>query len=422
MHTAHPALSVSISPQDLPPAITRNQCNPQEAEALPQATCDVQQHRHSGQDYAAHPSAVRRPQEGAPPSGAASDPGSAHQPATAYRQGQTGQAASPGPWLASPNVADDSVRDVSTRPSSNHMPMSWGSRRPRTRSRPRQSDGSTTDLAVVAAAATAEAEQAAASAVARAHTDYESASQSDDPPHSSRHPQNGFCQARQGLRSHSLPPRAGSAAQQGNSCDSRAYSDANLEPPSRTPRRTLRRKGGPRTGRNHHRAGALPSNLHKDLGYIGSNFLGVNGVRHGPEFPLRWKAGTWDPVLKKTVYIGSYNTELEAAKAVDAWHVSCGRAPVNFVKPAPSPAIAHARTYKQQTHKQHMQGNASATNRSQVILISACDIPEHRPIPSPPLAPRNLAEEPCHKMPPLHLLHVQNRRSLKSVAMACRSK
>ena len=301
--------------------------------------------------------------------------------------------------------------------------MSWGLRRPRTRSRPRQSDGSTTDLAVVAAAATAEAEQAAASAVARAHADYdESASQSDDQPHSRRHPQNGCCRAPQGLRSHSLPPRAGSAAQQGNSCDSRGYSDANLEPPSRTPRRALGRKGGPRTGRNHHRAGALPSNLQKDLGYIGSNFLGVNGVRHGPDFPLRWKAGTWDPVLKKTVYIGSYSTELEAATAVDAWHVSCGRTPVNFVKPDTSPATTHARTYKQQTHKQHMQGDASATNRSQVILVSACDIPAHsaltKPLPRPDLLhlPRNHATNCCPSLP----FTAQNRQSLNTVA--CRSK
>lgn len=104
----------------------------------------------------------------------------------------------------------------------------------------------------------------------------------------------------------------------------------------------------------------------KDLGYIGSNFLGVNGVRHGPDFPLRWKAGTWDPLLKKTVYIGSYDTELEAAKAVDSWHVSCGRAPVNFMEPDPPPAVTHVWTLKQQpgeqrTRKQVMQVEASAT-------------------------------------------------------------
>ncbi|KAL0037979.1 hypothetical protein WJX79_008199 [Trebouxia sp. C0005] len=69
-------------------------------------------------------------------------------------------------------------------------------------------------------------------------------------------------------------------------------------------------KGAPRTGRNHHRAGASPSNLNKSVGYIGSTYLGVNGVRHSPEFPLRWRAGTWDPLVKKTVYIGSYDTEV----------------------------------------------------------------------------------------------------------------
>ena len=394
MHSTSPALFVSNSLQDLPPVTSQDPCNPQEAEVLPQATGDLHQHRLSGQDCAAHPlTQVRQPQGGEPSSGAASDPGTAHQPATAHRQGQTRQAASGGTWFAPADSADASARDVGARPSSNHMPMSWGLRRPRTRSRPRQSDGSTTDLAAVAAAATAEAEQAAASAVARAHTDYdESASQSDDQPHSRRHPQKGFCQALPELRSHSLPPRAGSAAQQGNTFASRGYSDANLEPPTRNLRHPLGRRGGSRTGRNHHRAGALPSNLQKDLGYIGSNFLGVNGVRHGPEFPLRWKAGTWDPVLKKTVYIGSYDTELEAAQAVDAWHVSCGRAPVNCVEPDPSPATTHARTYKQQMHKQQMQGSASATNRSQVILFSACDIPEHRPRPPPPFC----AQKPCH--------------------------
>ena len=384
MHSSSPALFVSISPRDVPPATTQHPCNPQEAEALAPATGDLQQHRLSGQDHAAQPSAQVRPsQEGAPTNGAASDSGAAHQPATARRQRQTGQAASEGCW---PNSAGDSVRDVGTRPSSNNMTMSWGLRRPRTRSRPRHPDGSTTDLAVVAAAATAEAEQAAASAVAKAHTDYdESASQSDDQPHSRRHSQNGFCRARQGLVSHSFPPRAGSAAQQEKAFDFRGHPDADPESPTHNSCRALGHKGCFRTGRNHHRAGALPSNLHKDLGYIGSNFLGVNGVRHGPEFPMRWKAGTWDPALKKTVYIGSFNTELEAAKAVDAWHVSCGRAPVNFVEPHPNPATSHAKTYKQQMHMQRMQGNASATNRSQVILVSAGDIAVHLlNIPPPP--------------------------------------
>ena len=38
--------------------------------------------------------------------------------------------------------------------------------------------------------------------------------------------------------------------------------------------------------------------------------------------------------VKKTVYIGSYDTEVGAAAAVDAWHVSQGRDPVNFPEPS----------------------------------------------------------------------------------------
>jgi len=38
--------------------------------------------------------------------------------------------------------------------------------------------------------------------------------------------------------------------------------------------------------------------------------------------------------VKKTVYIGSYDTEVGAAAAVDAWHVSQGREAVNFPEPS----------------------------------------------------------------------------------------
>ena len=353
-HKPTPALSVS--PQDLPNPTTQDPCQPQEGSVLPEATGDVadaQQEHH-----AAHPcTRVRASQEEAPPGAAASDAGTAPQPAA---RPKTRQAASLGPWLASSASGMASMRDVSAPPASHHLPLSWGLRRPRTRSRPRQSDSSMTDLAVAAAAATAEAEQAAASAVARAHTDYDdSAGQSDEKPHSKHHPQNGFPPAHHGLRSRSLPPRAGSAALQESGFASRGHPDANEEPLAGTPSRALGRKGRPRSGRNHHRAGASPINLHKDLGYIGSNFLGVNGVRHGPDFPLRWKAGTWDPLLKKTVYIGSYDTEPEAAKAVDSWHVSCGRAPVNFTEPDRQPAITHVWTLK--PRKQVMPVEASAS-------------------------------------------------------------
>jgi len=38
--------------------------------------------------------------------------------------------------------------------------------------------------------------------------------------------------------------------------------------------------------------------------------------------------------VKKTVYIGSFDTEVGAAAAVDAWHVSQGREAVNFPEPS----------------------------------------------------------------------------------------
>ena len=341
---------------------------------------------------------------GEPPSVAASDP---VQPASVRQHRQTAQTDSTGPWLEPLTSGDDCVRDVGAGPPSDHMPVSWGLRKPRTRHRPRQSDRFTTDLAVVAAAATAEAEQAAASAVARAHIDYdEAASQSGaQQPHSKRLSQESFRQTRQGLRSRSLPPRSGAAPQQTYSFDSRGYPDPG--PSIRPPRQALEHKGGPRTGRNHHRAGALPSNLHKETGYIGSNWLGVNGIRHGPEFPLRWKAGTWDPVLKKTVYIGSFDLEIDAAKAVDAWHISCGRAPVNFMEPDPQPPSSHARTYKQQT-----QANASATNRVQVTSGSSYGIHEH-----------NMSKYGIHEQKRATVVYMSRTRACcDSVTMACRNK
>lgn len=64
--------------------------------------------------------------------------------------------------------------------------------------------------------------------------------------------------------------------------------------------------------------------------YVGSQYCGVNGIQHSVESLLRWRAATWDPQEKKTVYIGSFDMEEAAATAVDAWHVSHGRPPVNF--------------------------------------------------------------------------------------------
>lgn len=361
VHTASPVRSVNASPLHLPPPNNHDPCS---AQPLPQALPQVshgadamQQRRLNCQEYAevsqhdplgaAHVGCL---QNGEPPSAAAAaatDPGTASQPATGWHHRQTASAA--GPWGES--GGDDCIPGFSGR--SECKPFSWGLRKPRTRYQgSRLSGGSMADLAVVAAAATAEAEQAAASAMARAHADYdESASQSDAQQRHNqlRHPQNDSRQARRGLRSHSLPPRAEPAPQQSYSSASRGYLRPDPEAPMPAPRRGAGRKGcGPRTGRNHHRAGASPSNLHKDLGYIGSHFLGVNGVRHGMDFPLRWKAGTWDPVVKKTVYIGSFDCEFEAAKAVDAWHVSCGRPPVNFVEPEPQPS----------SHKQQRQAKA----------------------------------------------------------------
>ena len=211
------------------------------------------------------------------------------------------------------------------------VPISWGIRRPRTRRQARPSDASTTDLATVAAAAAAEAEQAAAAAVAKARADFdEAASQSGAaaepparsqrittgfhshsaapdrtlPPLSSHLPAAGQLAAGEQLRhrQHSPSVQAPPSQHQYDSCPGQ-IPPAQLQDdsaPSQTPSSrpgSAGSKGAPRTGRNHHRAGASPSNLNKSVGYIGSTYLGVNGVRHSPEFPLRWRAGTWDPLV-----------------------------------------------------------------------------------------------------------------------------
>ncbi|DBA87089.1 TPA: hypothetical protein ACH3X2_005265 [Trebouxia sp. C0005] len=249
-----------------------------------------------------------------------------------------------------------------------HVPVSWGMRKPRTRRQARPSDDSTTDLATVAAAAAAEADQAAAAAVAKARADFdEAASQSGaaaEPPARNQRITTGFrshgaapdrtllplasqsaaagqstAGGRRRRRRHSPLGQVLPSQHQYDSCPGQIPPAQHQDdsPPGQIPSArpgSAGTKGAPRTGRNHHRAGASPSNLNKSVGYIGSTYLGVNGVRHSPEFPLRWRAGTWDPLVKKTVYIGSYDTEVGAAAAVDAWHVLQGREAVNFPEPS----------------------------------------------------------------------------------------
>ena len=262
-----------------------------------------------------------------PPSPAALDLHAALKPAAAHQHRQPSQAISEGlqPQASSPG------HELNAQP-----PFSWGRRKPRTRNSARQSEDSTTDLATVAAAAAAEAEEAAASAVATAHSEFETVSHSETQRSKAKQrPQKASRQHYQSFRSFSQPPGLASAPSKAASAalGGPPLPNPNLGHPKLAPHQEQKRQGGPRSGRNHHRAGALPSNLNKSMGYIGSTFLGVNGVRHGAKFPLRWRAGTWDPLLKKTIYIGSYESETDAAKAVDAWHVSQGRLPVNFTQP-----------------------------------------------------------------------------------------
>ena len=260
---------------------------------------------------------------------------------------QTSRASSVRPVAASAlQQREHSRRPDTTSAPLARVPICWGQQRPRTR-RQGQPEVSTTDLATVAAAAAAEAEQAAASAVAKARSEFdEAASQSgvamEPPMPRSRQTRNGFHSQYAPLNTALSPAVTKSAAGSpgGRSRHPHGSSPDQVLSSHCGPVRT---KGGPRTGRNHHRAGASPSNLNKSLGYIGSRYLGVNGVRHAPKFPLRWRAGTWDPYAKKTVYIGSYDTEVGAAAAVDAWHVSQGREPVNFPLQSPlSPAAPAA--------------------------------------------------------------------------------
>ena len=210
------------------------------------------------------------------------------------------------------------------------VPISWGIRKPRTRRQARSSDASTTDLATVAAAAAAEAEQAAAAAVAKARADFDgAASQSSaaaEPPARNQRITSGFgghgtaIDRTLPLLSSHLPAAGQSTAggqlrhrqhshlpalpsqHQYDSCTGQIAPAQHQDdpPPDQMPSArpgSAGTKGAPRTGRNHHRAGASPGNLNKSVGYIGSTYLGVNGVRHSPEFPLRWRAGTWDPLV-----------------------------------------------------------------------------------------------------------------------------
>ena len=213
------------------------------------------------------------------------------------------------------------------------VPISWGSQKPRTRTYSRLSDASTSDVATVAAAAAAEAEDAAASAGDKARVEFdEAASQSStgaEPGGRSQHTRHGWHSQRPNWKAE--PSKAAAHDRPRSPCwhlyDESSPDQMNRPPPKHS---SVGAKRGARSGCNHRRAGASLGNLTKSMRYIGSTYLGVNGVRHSPVFPLRWRAGTWDPIAKKTVYIGSYNREFEAAAAVDAWHVSHGRQAVNF--------------------------------------------------------------------------------------------
>ena len=86
----------------------------------------------------------------------------------------------------------------------------------------------------------------------------------------------------------------------------------------------------------------LESNIHL-ASYVSSNHNNSNSKKYNHySYDIR----CCDPDInvashviqvKKTVYIGSYDTEVGAAAAVDAWHVSQGREAVNFPEPSPVP-------------------------------------------------------------------------------------
>lgn len=103
--------------------------------------------------------------------------------------------------------------------------------------------------------------------------------------------------------------------------------------------------------------------------YLGSCFCGVNGIQHSAESSLRWRAGTWDPVIKKTVYIGSYDEEEEAAAAVDAWHVSQGRNPVNFRRQGAAVAPAARRSSPLQANVQRQSGYGSDVSQDEEAML-----------------------------------------------------
>lgn len=346
-HQAGPQLLVSTSPThtQIPHCVTDTIHNQTpHADSLQATHFEVTQCQPPGQPQLETPTPMVAEASEGPPTAAALDPDAATIPVAARQHRQPSWTASEGPQAEAPSPS----HEVNAQP-----PFSWGRRKPRTRNTARQSEDSTTDLATVAAAAIAEAEEAAASAVATARSEFAAASHSEAQwSQAKQHAQNGFRPHHHSPKSVLQPPGAGFGPSQAASGVLRGPQDPNLGHPSKAasgalrgpsdpnqghpmqnPHQGVKRKGGPRSGRNHHRAGALPSNLNKRMGYIGSTFLGVNGVRHGAKFPLRWRAGTWDPLLKKTVYIGSYEAETDAAKAVDAWHVSQGRPPVNFTQP-----------------------------------------------------------------------------------------
>lgn len=294
---------------------------------------------------------------------------------------------------------------------------SWGSHKPRTRKAPQPA---TEDSALAAAAAAAaEAETAAVKAVAQALIGGRPAvgspliapglmsdTEALDP---SRRLKSSPKDTTRRWHPSQHPPSAQRKRQRSLDCDTRAVQHGSSTDQSRKhqllqhkPRRctehdndnskqdcsapiqwhaalTMHPNGSNSRHAGSRRAGskATPKGPYKPHDYLGSRFCGVNGIQHTPDSLLRWRAGTWDPVLKKTVYIGSYRKEVAAAAAVDAWHASHGRPPVNFpsIPPAEKAAAeaAEAADACKFTHKQARGHRLSGYGSD----VSGAEAPKH---------------------------------------------
>lgn len=259
---------------------------------------------------------------------------------------ETAQAPEPVSPVASSPVRQGSSSICSELSSFARGLPSWASQKPRSKKKMKPRSAvlpSAASLALIAAAAAAEAEAAAASAAAAAivRSGYASGRHAGHTVSAAAAKQGSWAPQQQNryevqhqARPPALPESSGDPQHKRSRHNDQDTVSEHAEPHAKhrkspdcdqSPSVDDEEQGTDKSftyGMAKQHTGRRVLKRYKPHDYVGSQYCGVNGIRHTAGSPLRWRAGTWDPVVKKTAYIGSYDVEEDAAAAVDTWHVS----------------------------------------------------------------------------------------------------